>query len=568
MAHDMSTLPTAQAQCDGHTFKRLAQAGRDWLDRHHAIVNQLNVFPVPDGDTGTNMLMTMRNAINETETSPSDQIGVVAAQIAHGAMMGSRGNSGTILSQLWQGFAYVLKDQPCLTAELLVRGLREAADTAYRGVIKPVEGTILTVAREAAEEAEAALNDAHDMVEILGRVVVRAKDTLARTPQMLPILQKAGVVDAGGSGLVYILEGMLRHLQGEETEVKDTAVIEDVGDLTAALAPEDELGYGYDVQFILQGEDLDVGAVRSVIDSMGWSTLVVGNESAIKVHVHVHDPGIPLSYGISLGTLSDIVVENMQEQYHDYVRERGQQHAQLATNPSALIPDEQDTVIELDEDDIGIVSVASGDGLARVFRQLGATELVMGGQTNNPSTQEILEAIQRVPTKKVILLPNNKNIILAAEQAARLATDQTVIVIPTRSMPQGISAMLPYDPQGNLDAVTSAMLQAKDDIVTGEITTATRSVELDGVNVSEGQIIGLVDGTLAAAGDDIRQVLRDILKEMCADERELVTLYYGNGVHETEAQQVADELGTLYPEQEFEIVYGGQAHYHYILSAE
>ncbi len=560
-ADNAASLPAGPTACDGQVFKRLAQAGRDWLDRHHALVNQLNVFPVPDGDTGTNMLMTMRNAIKEIETNPSDHVGQVAAQIAHGAMMGSRGNSGTILSQLWQGFAHALKDQKTMTPELLAKSLREASDTAYRGVIKPVEGTILTVAREAAEAAQEASRDTQDITEVMRRVVARAKDALARTPEMLPILQKAGVVDSGGSGLVYILEGMLLYLQGEEIEVEEIIPAE-VHDLAMALAPEDELSYGYDVQFILKGNDLDVSTVRAAIDQMGWSTLVVGGEDAIKVHVHVHDPGIPLSYAVSLGALSDIIVENMQEQYQDYVRERGP-----AETPTTAPPTDFPT-IELGPDDIGVVSVASGEGLARVFRQLGAAELVMGGQTNNPSTQEILDAIQRVPTKKVIVLPNNKNIILAAEQAARLATGQTVVVVPTRSTPQGISALLPYDQKGDLETVTRAMIQAKDNVATGEITTATRSVELNGVRVASGQIIGLVDGALTVAGDDLSSVLRATLEHMCSHECELVTLYYGNGIQEAEARRVTDGLSAVYPDQEFEVIYGGQAHYHYILSAE
>ena len=559
MAEHTPTPPHDRAACDGEALKRLAAAGRDWLDHHHATVNQLNVFPVPDGDTGTNMLMTMRNAVKEAERDDSNHIGQVAALIAHGAMMGSRGNSGTILSQLWQGFAHVLKEQETLSAELLVRGLREAADTAYRGVIQPVEGTILTVAREAAEEAEAAYTETQDMGAILERVVARAKDALSRTPEMLPILKKAGVVDSGGSGLVYILEGILLHLQGHEIRVEHDIAAEAVEDLAAALAPEDEEGYGYDVQFILQGENLDVNVVRAAIDHMGWSTLVVGDERAIKVHVHVHDPGIPLSYAVSLGTISDIVVENMQEQFHEYVRER---------TAAPADPEPEIAAPELDEDSIAVVSVASGKGLARVFRQLGAAELIDGGQTNNPSTQEILAAIQRVPTRKVIVLPNNKNIILAAEQAARLATDQEVIIIPTRTMPQGISALLPYDAQGDFEEVAEAMRQAKDEIVTGEVTTATRSVELNGVSVQEGQIIGLIDGALAVAGNNVGQVLKDLIAQVCADDCELITLYYGANVQEDEAQALMEELSELYPEPEFELVYGGQAHYHYIVGAE
>jgi len=560
---DDSKHSSAAATADGRILRTLVEAGRDWLDQHHALVNQLNVFPVPDGDTGTNMLMTMRNALKEAGAYDGTHAGQVAAKIAHGAMMGSRGNSGTILSQIWQGFAHALRDHATFDAELLAHALREASDTAYRGVIKPVEGTILTVAREAAEEAVAAYPTHRDLAELMDHVVLRAKDALARTPDMLPILQKAGVVDSGGSGLVFILEGMARSLRGESVE-QITAAPVVVEDLATALAPEDELGYGYDVQFIIAGRDLNVGVIRSAIDAMGWSTLVVGNEEAVKVHVHVHDPGIPLSYGIGLGALSDIVVENMQAQYQEYLRERtGQPPAETVAAEEPPAP-----AFDLEADDIGVVAVASGDGLARVFRQLGATELVMGGQTNNPSTQEILDAIQRVPTKKIVLLPNNKNIILAAEQAARLATDQDVVIVPTRTMPQGISALLPYDPQGDLAETARAMDQAKDEVVTGEVTTATRSVELDGVEVSEGQIIGLVDGVLAVSGDSLEQVLRDVLAQMRADEHELVTLYYGNGIHRAEAEALVSALHESYDALEFEIVFGGQPHYHFILSAE
>jgi DAK2 domain fusion protein YloV len=551
---------TSNQQWDGRDLRHMAQAGCDWLDQHHALVNQLNVFPVPDGDTGTNMLMTMRNAIKEAYGTDSDQVGVVAARIAHGAMMGSRGNSGTILSQIWQGFAHALKDQRELNAELLVKSMREAADTAYRGVIKPVEGTILTVVREAAEGGEAAYKDTQDITEILERILAQAKDALSRTPQMLPILQKAGVVDSGGSGLTYILEGMLRYVRGEAVS-GEQVIAAPVEDLATALAPEDEEGYGYDVQFIIQGQNLDVNKIRSAIDRMGWSTVVVGHETAIKVHVHVHDPGIPLSYGVSLGDISDVVVENMQAQFQDYLKERLEAEAQTAAQATVESP-------QLTEENIGVVVIASGNGIARVFRELGAAGLVMGGQTNNPSTQEIFDAIQNLPTRKIVVLPNNKNIILAAEQAARLATDQEVIVIPTRSMPQGISAMLPYDPEGDIEDIAEAMLAAKDDVSTGEITTATRTVELNGVNVGEGQIIGLVDGTLTSAGDNLSDVIRDVLQQMRVDERDLVTLYYGDHIQESDAKALMDELSEDYPDQEFELVYGGQPHYHYILSAE
>ena len=564
MVEQPSPQDNKPVACDGRAFQKIAQAGRDWLDKHHAVVNQLNVFPVPDGDTGTNMLMTMRNAIKEATQQEIDDVGEVASRIAHGAMMGSRGNSGTILSQIWQGLAHAIKNEHELNAPLLVKGLREASDTAYRGVIKPVEGTILTIARESAEEAELAIQETQDMVAILERVINRAKDALSRTPQMLPILQKAGVVDSGGSGLVYIMEGMLRYVRGETIEIDHTMGAEAAEDLATALAPEDEEGYGYDVQFIIKGDGLQVNVIRSAIDAMGWSTLVVGTEEAVKVHVHVHDPGIPLSYGVSLGTISDIVVENMQEQFQDYLRDRTD-HSGTHIDPGAS---DAWAAPELEMDDIGVVTVASGDGIARVFRQLGASELVMGGQTNNPSTQEILDAIQRVPTRRIILLPNNKNIILAAEQAARLATDQEVVVVPTRTMPQGISALLPYDPQGDLHEVAQAMQDAKNEIITGEITTATRSVELNGVQVEEGQIIGLIDGTLTTSGDNLNDVVVAMLDEMQVADRELVTIYFGNGITQSDADALTDSLRSRFIDQEFELVYGGQPHYHYILSAE
>jgi len=383
--------------CGGQGLKRALNAGRLWLENHAAAVNALNVFPVPDGDTGTNMLLTMNAALGEIERSPEDSVSVIAHAVAHGALMGARGNSGVILSQIFRGFAHSLDGTTTLSTQEFAHAAQEACDTAYQGVVKPVEGTILTVAREAARAAREAADHTDDVVELLAHVVESAKVANALTPELLPVLKEAGVVDAGGQGLVYILEGALRFLRGEgvEMDLKMDAVV----DLKSTLGAGEE-GYGYDVQFLIKGESLDVDQIRNTIGSMGESTLVVGDSKLVKVHVHVYDPGIPISYGVSQGVLRDVVVENMEEQYQEFVM--GDARSAVATE---------------DVTDIATACVVPGDGLRRIFESLGASVIVYGGQTMNPSTQEILDAIGSVDVEKVLVLPNNSNVILAARQA-------------------------------------------------------------------------------------------------------------------------------------------------------
>jgi DAK2 domain fusion protein YloV len=550
-------ISTALLVCDGPGFKRLAAAGLAWLEQNYEAVNQLNVFPVPDGDTGTNMLLTMRAAYGEIADNDSPDVSVIADKLAYGAIMGSRGNSGTILSQLLRGFAQAVNGRHDFDAELLAAGARQAVKLAYNAVQAPVEGTILTVAREVAEEVESAVKQTVDLRAILDRAVTRANASVARTPDLLPILKKAGVVDSGGQGLAYILEGMLRHLNGERLTVSNTTVAGKM-DLANVLKSEDSRGYGYDVQYLLHGKNLNLEAVRAAIGNMGDSMVVVGDSSLIKVHIHVHDPGIPISYGVGLGVISDVVVENMQDQSEDYIAMREETGA-AGENP-----------VQVNPGDIAVVAVAPGDGLRRVFRDLGVAYVVSGGQTMNPSTEELLRAAESLPTDKIIILPNNRNIILAAEQAAQIADDKDgrhVVVVPTRTVPQGITAMLSFTPDGDFEAVVSAMQAARDNVVTGEVTTATRSVELDGVKVQSGQVIGLIDGKLSAAGNDLPTVVRDILKQI-ADDREVITMYYGDHVTEADANQLVDSLRGDYPDQEFDVIWGGQPHYHYILSAE
>ena len=562
MAFDTMTVPATAGgkwvRCTGPQLRKMARAGLLWLEQNRDHVNSLNVFPVPDGDTGTNMLLTMRSAYARIENSEEIQVGKVAGQIAQGALMGARGNSGVILSQIWRGFAAGLANKEAFQVADLAQAFQGASDTAYKGVMRPVEGTILTVIREGAAEAADAARKSDDLRFMLERVLERCQQALERTPELLPILRQAGVVDSGGQGLVYIFEGMLRYAQGKlslDGQPLATAPAAEAVSAQALAVPEGgSLEFPYDVQFILTGRNLNVHEVRARIDAMGDSTVVVGDDRVIKVHIHVKDPGQPLSYGISLGHVSDVVVENMQEQMEELV------HGGAAPAPPVVAP-----VVEPDQ--VAVVAVAAGAGLADVFRSLGAAYVVNGGQTNNPSTEEIFQAIEQLPTDKIVVLPNNKNIFLAAEAARELSAKQ-VAVVHSRSIPQGIAALMALRPERDVAANAATMERSLGLVKTGEMTRATRTVELDGVNVTEGSIIGLVDGRLVSSGLEEDAVLDELLQRMAIDECGIVTVYYGCDVSDGQAAALAERVRQRYPDVEVEVVSGGQAHYFYILGAE
>jgi DAK2 domain fusion protein YloV len=534
--------------CDGRGLKRLLRAGLAWLERHQAVINALNVYPVPDGDTGTNMLLTMQSAYREIQDSPEEEVGIIAQKIAHGALMGARGNSGVILSQILRGFARRLEDVEAFDSVRFASALREAATTAYKGVIKPVEGTILTVAREAADASVSAAASTKDLAYVLEQVVNEARDSVTRTPTLLPVLAEAGVVDAGGQGLYVILEGMLRYAKGER-------VAFDSGLATAvdlqSLHLESEAGYGYDVQYVIQGEALSVAEIRETIASMGDCALVVGDSRTVKVHVHTPEPGTPINYGASLGSLSRVVVENMQEQYQDFVLSKAQQPAAPAQPLSG----------------VGTVVVAPGQGLTTVFESLGASAVVPGGQTMNPSTEDLLNAVESVPTDDVIILPNNKNIVLAAEQAKALSA-KSVEVVPTITVPQGVAALLALNYQADLMANVRVMAEAAKTIRTAEITTSVRSVQINGMDVQQGEVIGLVDGNLKVKGASPGEVAMAALDHMNSGDYEIISVYYGESITADASEQLAGEIAERFPEQEVEVIDGGQPHYHYILSVE
>jgi len=562
---------------DGAGFRDLLTAGLAWLDRHHEIVNALNVFPVPDGDTGTNMLLTMKSACEEITTDLHQTAGSVAKAAAHGALMGARGNSGVILSQILRGLSRSLDDQPVITGPMFANALSEGSRIAYKGVNRPVEGTILTVVREAAAAAESAATLENDLRFIMARTVRAADEAVANTPNLLPVLAQAGKVDSGGKGLFFILEGMYRSLIGEQALPEAVAPVTQI---PAAVAPQPSKGqreipalvYGFDVQFLVEGKHLDVSAIRERVTAMGDCPLVEGDENLVKVHIHVPNPGEPLSYAVSLGFVSDVIVENMDDMHlpdmppgYDPVPPRFEEEAGPRQPVQAFASEEVGPI-----EGPGLVAVVPGAGLAQVFKSLGAHYIVPGGQTMNPSTQDLLGAVRKLPSPEVIILPNNGNILMAAQQAQAMAAGEgkTVHVVPSKSIPQGISALLAMNPHADLEQNARSMTSALSHVQTGEVTVAVQDASFDGIQVHAGDVIGLLNDTLTAAASTPAAVAKQLLERMGAANLEVITLYFGQPVTQAEAHELQAVLHETYPDQEIEIVDGGQPFYHFIISAE
>ena len=550
--------------CDGQELKRLLAAGTAWLEKNAPRINALNVFPVPDGDTGTNMLLTMQAALAEVANDPSHDAGHIARGISQGALMGARGNSGVILSQILRGFARALDGQPSFDGRGFAQAMREATRTAYNAVTNAVEGTILTVVREAADEAERAAQETPDLGVVLLRTVQAAQKAVEKTPSLLDKLREAGVVDAGGLGLQVILEGALRYLRGEPIEIEMPTETRAQIQKAGALSP-DEMEYGYCTEFVLQGRNLDFEKIKRDLMQMGDSALIVGDEYLIRVHIHTFRPGLVLDYATQLGTLHKIKIDNMQEQHEHFIGLGLEGEAAPETTAEAA-PRPQTVAVE-ELSGIAVVAVAPGPGLEEVFRSMGASAVVRGGQSMNPSTQELLEAIESVGSDQVILLPNNKNVQLAAEQAVQL-TQRQVRIVPTRTVPQGIAALLALNYQADLEENARVMEQAIHQVQTAEITRAVRSVQIGDVEVQEGEVIGLLNGELVASGDDVEEMVMRMLEEMHAADYEIITLYYGEDVSPEEAEALGEHIRAAYPDQEVEVVSGGQPYYHYIVSAE
>ena len=541
---------------DGRLLRRLTEAGLNWLRANQESLNALNVFPVPDGDTGTNMALTMQSAWDEVLLLDERNLGKVAHAIAHGALMGARGNSGVILSQLWRGFARAVDDLPEVDAAGIVAALEEARETAYRGVVRPVEGTILTVSKDVAAAARTALDAGADStLEILEIVVAAADESVQRTPDLLPILKEAGVVDAGGKGLFFLLEGMLRAAYRQPLDQAEVQITP----LSSLILQESsemiEPGQDWEVVVDFQpGAELDLPSFYNRLESMGTSIQVGEGEGMYRVHIHVpkETEYEPIEYVKSLGTVTQVKLENLMSQMA--AREAAGRRAPVQ-------------LAEVKSGQIAAVVVSPGQGISRVFASLGASAIVAGGQTMNPSTHEILQALEALPTDRIMILPNNKNIRLAAEQAAGLTSKQA-FVVPSRFVPQGIAAILALDPDGPLESNAASMEEAMANVRTIELTMATRTVEIDGVKVRRGQIIGLMEGVLKAAGEDLAETFNELLGKADLEQSELVTIYYGLDLTGDQARAVVDRVKGEYPNLEFELVDGGQPHYQLIASIE
>ncbi len=555
MAVDTARVEKLRKQpINGQSVKRLVEAGLTWLRTNQQTVNALNVFPVPDGDTGTNMVLTMQSAWNEIKDSGYYSLTDMAGAVSKGALMGARGNSGVILSQLWRGFARGVHGKETLDGPTLAKAFGEARDTAYKGVVRPVEGTILTVAKEVAAATEAALGSTQDPITILEIAVKAADEAVQKTPDLLPVLKQAGVVDSGGKGLFFILEGMLRHVYGESLETP-TMTVQPISSMQIQDAMEEvEEGQDYEVvvDFLPSG-NFDLQRFYGRLEQIGTSIQVGEGEGMYRMHIHVplEKRYEPIDYIMGIGTITKVAMENLLAQMDDVQKSKTSRISFVKVEPGQ----------------IAVVAVSPGAGLSRIFASLGVAAVVEGGQTMNPSTQDILNSFENLPTDKIIILPNNKNIVMAANQAKSVTVKQ-VAVVPSKTIPQGLSAMLSLHPDGDLNAIAEKMTKALENVRTGEITTATRSVEIDGVKVETGQVIALLDGKLVASAGSVEEGCLELLEKAKAEEHELITLFYGQDMPHADANRIADIIRNKYSSQEVEVQEGDQPHYQFIVSVE
>ncbi len=550
----MATRVTIEALSGGQLRDMFAAAAA-WLEKHTEAVNAINVFPVPDGDTGTNMYLTMRSVMEEAQRCPEEGAGAIMAAMSQGALMGARGNSGVILSQIIRGMTRAVGEAESVDAATWVKGLEEGAAGAYKAVTKPAEGTILTVMREASEAARQTFDsEGPDILGVMEVTLEAASQSLERTPTLLPVLAEAGVVDAGGKGLLVLLDGMTRHLKGEPMDVAAGVPEEQVGQewlaVTSQLHGQEESLYGYCTEFLIGGKEMEPDSVRNRMLELGDSVLVVGDDRLVRVHVHTDDPGAALSHGTGVGSLLQVKVDNIREQADRFL-EMHEGRAEVEAQPEA----------------ISTVAVAAGEGMASVFRSVGCTKVVTGGPTMNPSTRDIMDAVEACSSDEVILLPNDKNIIMAAKQAEEL-TQKRLRVVETRSIPQGIAALLALNQDAELEANVTAMEEAGQGVLTLEVCRAVRSTSIGGVKVREGQIIAIVDDELKLAAETAEEGVLRALEGVEAEGVSLVTLYYGADTKQAEAESLGERVKQAFPQYDVEVVCGGQPHYNYIASVE
>jgi DAK2 domain fusion protein YloV len=536
----------------GQELRDMFSAATSWLEKSSADIDALNVFPVPDGDTGTNMMLTMRSTMEEAYRAPDHSAAGVAHAMAKGALMGARGNSGVILSQIWRGLAQGLEDKESFDAAEFADALERSARTAYKGVSNPVEGTMLTVIKDAAKAAREQVEEGNDdVIQVLEAVVDATRDSVANTPRLLKVLKDAGVVDAGGQGIYTLFEGALRYLKGEteQMRLRKPQIIVSELPYTAPLPQVsgiDEVPYGYCTEFLLKGEELDPEEIRKRLEKKGESLIVVGDDAAVRIHIHTLTPGNIISLATKLGTLHQVSIRNMDEQHQDFLEMQKE---------------------KMPVTDTAVIAVASGDGLNDVFGSLGAAAVVPGGQTMNPSTKDILQTVEATPSDNIIILPNNKNIIATAKQVQSL-TQKKVKVVPSRSIPQGVVALLAFDYEADFKANAEIMEKALASVRTIEITRSVRATQINGLKIRRKEPIGLLDGELIVVGDTDLEVVNQLFPRLFLEEAEVVTIYYGAETTAAEAEKISASITAQYPKLQVEIIRGGQPHYSYIISVE
>lgn len=537
---------------NGEHFYNMMVNASNKLEEQKEFVNSLNVFPVPDGDTGTNMSMTFRAAVEEIKGFQSKSIGEVSKKLAKGALMGARGNSGVILSQILRGIAKGLENKDEVDVKEFAESIAEGAKAAYKAVMRPTEGTILTIIRAAGEAAVASSSD--NFTALMEEVCDYSKNMLNKTPEMLPVLKKAKVVDAGGMGLLVILNGIQEGINsGLENKVEISEAVQSSNNAAQALKDE-EITFGYCTEFLILSEGKDENAFRDDIEKHGDSIIVVGYEDVIKVHIHTNDPGLVLSKAVKLGELSKIKIENMREQ-----------HRHLLTDEHTVT---QEAVAQEEEiKEYGMISVAMGEGITNIFRDLGVDYVIEGGQTMNPSTQDMLDCINKINAKNIFIFPNNKNIIMAASQAAELS-EKNIVVIPSKTIPQGITAITMFNSEAAVEENKEAMIEAIENVTSASVTYAVRDTEMDGKEIKEGNILGLLEGKINEVGTDAYEVCTKLVDAMVNEDSELITVFYGKDCDENKVEEMMSIIEKKYSSIDVQSYKGDQPLYYFILAVE
>lgn len=553
---------------------RMFLAGAKNIDSKKDWINELNVFPVPDGDTGTNMTMTIMSAAKEVSSLTNPTMAELAKAISSGSLRGARGNSGVILSQLFRGFCKVIKEYDEIDVTILCEACQKAVETAYKAVMKPKEGTILTVAKGAAEKALELSDETEDVVTFVEEVIKQAEYVLDQTPEMLPVLKQAGVVDSGGQGLVQVLKGAYDALIGKEIDYTIEGAPTGAAPAKISAETEAEIKFGYCTEFIIvlnaPMSDNEEHAYKAFLESIGDSIVVVADDEIVKTHVHTNDPGLALQKALTFGSLSKIKIDNMREEHQEKLIKDSQKLAaqQKAEEEAYEAAQADEKTNNMPAKEMGFVSVSIGEGMNEVFRGLGVDYLIEGGQTMNPSTEDMLNAIEHVNAKTVFILPNNKNIIMAANQAVDLVEDKQIIVIPTKTIPQGITALVNYIPDHSAEENKEQMMAEIENVKTGQVTYAVRDTEIDGKTIKQNDFMGIGDKSILSVGTDLRATTLEMVDAMVDEDSAIVSIYFGSDSDEDSANELAAAIEEKYPDVEVEVNDGGQPIYYYVISVE